>query len=194
LISKNFNIQLKSNEDKNFYLTKVAKKQQANFDEINSTRDLNKMNKTLSKAQVKLTDYKKRFGDTNGVISNQEKQFAKLNDEISSVKYTVDDLNEKITILERNNRQMEIDIRDKDEELQNALDNKIKIKRTIKDLDDEIASLKDNATDSVVINDAERAVKNLHGELDNIKIVLDRKIQARSQADTTRKNLMRIRR
>jgi len=50
-------------------------------------------------------------------------------------------------------------------------------------LDDEIANLKENARDFAAINDAERAVKDLHGELDNIKILLDRDIQARYQAD-----------
>jgi len=54
-------------------------------------------------------------------------------------------------------------------------------------LDDEIANLKENTRDSAAINDVERAVKDLHDELDNIKILLDREIQARSLADSARK-------
>jgi len=54
-------------------------------------------------------------------------------------------------------------------------------------LDDEIANLKENTRDSAAINDVERAVKDLHDELDNIKILLDREIQARSLADFARK-------
>jgi len=105
----------------------------------NSTRDLNKMNKTLSKAQSELNDFKKK------------------------------------------------DIGNKDEKLQSALDYKTKVEHAIKDLDDEIANLKENTRDSAAINDVERAVKDLHDELDNIKILLDREIQARSLADSARK-------
>jgi len=66
------------------------------------------------------------------------------------------------------------DIRNKDEKLQSALNNKTKVEHAIKDLDDKIANLK--IRDFAAINDVERAVKDLHDKLDNIKILLDREI------------------